>query len=49
MDINPAPEVLEQLKRKLKKPVYPISAVTGAGLKDLAELLWQKLKETKKP
>ncbi len=49
MDLNPAPEVLKHLKRRLKKPVYPISAVTGAGIKDLAELLWRKLKETKKP
>ena len=48
MDLNPPAGVIDLLKRRLRKPVYPISAVTGAGIKDLAELLWQNVKETKK-
>jgi GTP-binding protein len=47
MDLDPEGEALKTLGEKLRKPINPISAVTGAGIKDLTELLWQKVKETK--
>jgi GTP-binding protein len=47
IDLDPDGEVIKKLKRKLRKKIYPISAVTGTGVKDLCELLWEKVKETK--
>ncbi|MBN2183202.1 MAG: GTPase ObgE, partial [Sedimentisphaerales bacterium] len=46
IDLNPD-EILKELQDKLRKPIHPISAVTGSGVKELTELLWQKIKETK--
>lgn len=46
-DLDPAGKIVKELKKKMRKKVYPISAVTGAGVKDLCELLWQKAKEEK--
>jgi GTP-binding protein len=40
-------KVVEALKKELNKEIYPISAVTGAGIKELSELLWKKVKELK--
>jgi GTP-binding protein len=45
IDLNPDGEVIKKLKKKLRKKIYPISAVTGAGVKDLCELLWEKVKK----
>jgi GTP-binding protein len=47
IDLDPDGERVKELKKKIRKKVYPISAVTGKGVKELAELLWQKVKETK--
>ncbi len=47
IDLDPDGKVVKELKKKIRKKVYPISAVTGEGVKELAELLWQKVKETK--
>lgn len=47
IDLDPDGENLKLLEEKLNKKIYPISAVTGSGLKSLMELLWEKLKETK--
>jgi len=47
IDLNPDGKKVRDLKKKLRKMVYPISAVTGKGIKELRELLWQKVKEAK--
>jgi len=47
IDLDPDGKIVEVLKKKLNKKIYPISAVTGAGIKELSELLWQKVKEAK--
>jgi len=47
IDLDPDEKMVKELKDKLQQPIYPISAVTGAGIKQLSELLWQKVKETK--
>jgi GTP-binding protein len=44
-DLDPDGEAVEELKKKLNTEVHPISAVTGAGIKELSETLWQKVKE----
>lgn len=49
IDLDPDGKAVEDLKKKLKKTIHPISAVTGEGVKDLTESLWKKLKKTKKP
>jgi GTP-binding protein len=46
IDLNPDDTALEKLKQKLDKPVYPISAVTGQGIKQLCEALWKMVKQT---
>ena len=47
IDLDPDGKIVKDIKRKLKKTVYPISAVTGAGIKELSELLWKTVKQTK--
>ncbi|MHC4396810.1 MAG: GTPase ObgE [Planctomycetota bacterium] len=47
IDLDPDGQMVKELKKKLKKTIHPISAVTGSGIKQLSELLWQKVKETK--
>jgi GTP-binding protein len=47
IDLAPDTEVVEDLEKKLNKTIFPISAVTGEGIKELSELLWEKVKETK--
>jgi GTP-binding protein len=47
IDLDPKGEIVEKLKKKLKKKIYPISAVTGEGIKELTEILWKKVKQTK--
>ncbi len=47
IDLDPDGKIVKDLKKKLKKKIYPISAVTGAGIKELTELLWKRVKETK--
>lgn len=47
IDLDPDGIAMENFKKKLNLPVYPISAVTGAGIKNLIELFWQKVKEQK--
>ncbi len=44
IDLDSDGEAVKKLKRKLKKPIYPISAVTGSGIKELCEVLWEKVK-----
>jgi len=47
IDLDPDGIIIEDLRKKLNKEVHPISAVTGSGIKELSESLWQKVKETK--
>ena len=47
IDLDPDAKIVKALKKKLKKRIYPISAVTGQGTKELSELLWKKVKEHK--
>ena len=47
IDLDPDGEMVKDLRNKLNKIIYPISAVTGEGIKELTELLWQKVKEIK--
>ena len=49
IDLDPNGKKVKELKKKLKEDVHPISAVTGKGVKELTELLWQKVKEAKAP
>ncbi|MFB0555371.1 MAG: GTPase ObgE [Phycisphaerae bacterium] len=46
-DLEPDGKVVKDLREKLNKEVHPISAVTGSGIKELSEFLWQKVKELK--
>lgn len=45
IDLDPDGKTVKEIRKKLKKTVYPISAVTGAGIKELSEVLWQNVKE----
>jgi GTP-binding protein len=47
IDIEQDSDKIQQIEKELQKTVYPISAVTGQGVKDLTELLWQKVREIK--
>jgi GTP-binding protein len=47
IDLDPDGKIVEDLGKKLNKEICPISAVTGSGIKELSELLWQKVKELK--
>jgi len=47
IDLDPDDKIIEDLREKLKKEIHPISAVTGSGIKELSEFLWQKVKELK--
>jgi GTP-binding protein len=47
IDLDPDGKIVENLKKRLNKKVYPISAVSGSGVKELSELLWEKVKENK--
>ena len=45
IDLDPHGKIVEDLRNKLNKTIHPISAVTGEGVKELSELLWQKIKQ----
>ncbi len=47
IDLDPEGKIAQKLKKKLKKEIYPISAVAGTGIKNLTELLWKKVREIK--
>lgn len=47
IDLDPDGRIVKELKKKLRKKIYPVSAVTGTGVKELTETLWQKVKEAK--
>ena len=43
MDIPEAGENLKKFKKKIRKVVYPVSCVTGEGIKELLEAAYKKL------
>ncbi len=45
IDLDPDGGIVQNLRSNLNKDLHPISAVTGKGIKELSELLWQKTKE----
>jgi GTP-binding protein len=47
IDLDPDGKILKDLRKKLNRDVYSISAVTGEGVRELSESLWQKVKESK--
>lgn len=47
IDLDTDEQAVEKLQKKLRKKIHSISAVTGSGIKELCELLWKKVKETK--
>ncbi len=48
IDLDPDEKIIENLQKKIKKHIYPISAVTGEGLKELNEALWKKIIKIKR-
>jgi GTP-binding protein len=47
IDLDPNGEAINNLGKKLQQEIHPISAVTGSGVKELTELLWQRIKKFK--
>jgi len=47
IDLDPDGKVVKTLEEKLGKAIIPISAVTGEGISELCEQLWQKAKKIK--
>jgi GTP-binding protein len=47
IDLDPDGDKLESLRTKLNQTIYPISAATGQGIKELSEILWQKVRQIK--
>ena len=46
-DLDPENKALDNFQRRLEKEVYPISAVTGQGLSEVNERLWQMILKVK--
>lgn len=47
IDLDPAGENLKKIKKKFRKKIFTISAVTGKGVKELKEELYQLVREEK--
>jgi len=47
IDLDPEGTIVKKIQKKLKHRIYPISAVTGEGIKDLCETLWKKVQSAK--
>jgi len=45
IDLDPDGKIVKDITKRLKKKIYPISAVTGDGIKELSEALWVQVKE----
>jgi GTP-binding protein len=46
-DLDPDGEKVKALRKRLRKRIIPISAVTGEGVRELCELLWRRVKQIK--
>ncbi|MBN1505755.1 MAG: GTPase ObgE [Sedimentisphaerales bacterium] len=49
IDLDPDGSRIEDLRARLCQSIVPISAATGQGIRELAELLWQRVKSIKTP
>lgn len=47
IDLDPKGTMVKKLQKQIRHRIVPISAVTGAGIKDLCETLWRKTKQAK--
>jgi len=47
IDLDPQHKKLDELKGRLEAPLHPVSSVTGEGIKQLGELLWDKIQQIK--
>jgi len=47
IDLDCEGTIVKKLQKKLRHRIYPISAVTGEGIKDLCETLWKKVQSAK--
>ena len=47
IDLDPDGRIVQDLRSKLDKDIHSVSAVTGEGIKELSELLWQKVKKAR--
>ncbi|MHC4195663.1 MAG: GTPase ObgE [Planctomycetota bacterium] len=45
IDLDPDSRAVKKIQNRLKKKIYPISAVTSQGLKELNELLWREVRK----
>jgi GTP-binding protein len=49
IDLDPDGSRVKDLQDRLSRDIVPISAATGQGIKELAELLWQKVRPLQLP
>ena len=47
IDLDPDGKIVADLKKKLRQEIHSISAVTGSGVKELTEFLWQTIRKIK--
>ena len=47
LDLTDASAALDDLRQRLGQPVYGISGVSGAGLRDLAEAMWTSVEQAR--
>jgi len=47
IDLDPQGRIVADIRARLNGPVRPVSAVSGAGVKELIELLWHKVSQAK--
>jgi GTP-binding protein len=47
IDLDPDGARIEDLRNRLSRDIVPISAATGKGIKELTELLWQRIQSLK--
>jgi len=48
IDLDPDGQILKKIKKKFRKKVFTISAVTGEGIKELSEALYKLVQKEKK-
>lgn len=46
-DLDPDGKALADIKKRLKKTIYSVSAVTGHGIRPVTELLWEQIQKHK--
>ncbi len=48
IDLDPSGEILKKIKKKFRKKIFAISAVTGKGIKELKEGLYKLVQQAKR-